>query len=197
MIDISCFTADGKETLSHGDTVKTQVYLEETVSDEFLRFTWRLHSYPNLRRLELTCSPISDISWLEAFSCLTHLCISYTNVTDIAVLSQLTSLEELVMNELSLENLEPIRGLKSLKVLHLLYSNVRDISAIAELSPSLRLVLPETMGGDLASLKLLKWVYTFSPCFYMMAPDNRRVKVSNRSNLYSGLSFIETCKSVL
>jgi Leucine-rich repeat (LRR) protein len=144
-----------------------------------------LSKYPAITYLELTCSPISDISWLKQFPQITHLCISYTYVRDISALSHLTSLKELVMNELNIDTLKPLVGLQRLKALYLLYSRVRDISSIKGLSPDTHITMPTAFGGDVSCLKEMNKLYIFTPCFYTM-DGGRDVLFTSKSMMCTG-----------
>lgn len=184
MYSFQGFDEKGTATTDSERIVCVKAYVTET-----LPIIMFLSNHPSITRLELTCSPISDISWLRQFSQITHLCISYTHVRDISALSYLTSLEELVMNELRIDTLEPLKNLCNLRALYLLYSRVYDISSIRYLSPDTHITMPIAFGGDVMTLDAMNKLYIFTPCFYTIE-GGRDVYITGKSMVYTGKDII-------
>ena len=184
MYSFQGFDEKGSATTDPNSMIGVKARVTET-----LPIIMFLSKYPTITHLELTCSPISDISWLKQFPQITHLCISYTQVRDISALSHLTDLQELVMNELRIDTLKPLACLRSLKALYLLYSRVSDISSIKGLSPDTHITMPIAFGGDVSCLEAMNKIYIFTPCFYTIA-GGRDVLLTSKSMLCTGLDVI-------
>ena len=111
----------------------------------------------NLTELELSSNPIEDISPLRDTMQLTHLGLGATNlsVSDLSLLSELTSLRYLTLWDNQISDLSPLASLTSLAALDLGGNQISDLSPLSELTDLIELALGDNQISDLSPLSAL------------------------------------------
>ena len=111
----------------------------------------------NLTELDLAGNPIKDISPLRELMQLTHLGLGATNlsVSDLSLLSTLTSLRYLVLWDNQISDLSPLSALTSLVALDLGGNQISDLSPLSELTSLRYLNLEGNQISDSSPLSVL------------------------------------------
>ena len=111
----------------------------------------------NLTELELAGNPIEDISPLRGLMQLTHLGLGATNlsVSDLSLLSTLTSLRYLALWDNQISDLSPLASLTSLVGLDLGGNQISDLSPLSALTALVGLALGDNQISDLSPLSVL------------------------------------------
>ena len=111
----------------------------------------------NLTALDLAGNPIEDINPLRSLMQLTHLGLGATNlsVSDLSLLSTLTSLRYLTLWDNQISDLSPLASLTSLVALDLGGNQISDLSALSELTSLVELALGDNQISDLSPLATL------------------------------------------
>jgi Leucine-rich repeat (LRR) protein len=93
----------------------------------------------NLKTLNLTCTPVLDITPLSNLDALKNLDLSYTAVTNLSPITQLENLEQLVLYGTTIKSIEELKGMKQLERLNLSHTEITDRALDAlESIPSLK-----------------------------------------------------------
>ena len=111
----------------------------------------------NLMDLELAGNPIKDISLLRGLMQLTHLGLGSTNlsVSDLSLLSTLTSLRYLALWDNQISDLSLLSALTSLRYLVLGGNQISDLSPLSVLTSLVALDLGNNQISDLSPLSAL------------------------------------------
>ena len=111
----------------------------------------------NLTELELAGNPIEDISPLRGLMQLTHLGLGATNlsVSDLSLLSTLTSLRYLALWDNQISDISPLASLTSLVGLDLGGNQISDISLLSKLTDLVELSLGDNQISDISPLSAL------------------------------------------
>ena len=111
----------------------------------------------NLTELELGGNPIEDISPLRGLMQLTHLGLGATNlsVSDLSLLSELTSVRYLALWDNQISDLSPLASLTSLVGLDLGGNQISDLSPLSELTDLVELALGDNQISDISPLSEL------------------------------------------
>ena len=111
----------------------------------------------NLTELELAGNPIEDISPLRGLMQLTHLGLGATNlsVSDLSLLSTLTSLRYLALWDNQISDISPLASLTSLVGLDLGGNQISDLSPLSKLTDLVELALGDNQISDLSPLSAL------------------------------------------
>ena len=91
-----------------------------------------LAALTGLTHLNLKRNEISDISALAALTNLTRLNLRWNRISDIAPLAALTNLTELDLGRNEISDIAPLAGLTNLNELTLLQNRISDLSALVE-----------------------------------------------------------------
>ena len=111
----------------------------------------------NLTALDLAGNPIEDISPLQSLTQLTHLGLGSTNlsVSDLSLLSTLTSLRYLTFWDNQISDLSPLASLTSLVALDLGGNQISDLSPLSELTDLVELALGDNQISYISPLSAL------------------------------------------
>ena len=111
----------------------------------------------NLTELDLAGNPIEDISPLQSLMDLTHLGLGATNlsVSDLSLLSTLTSLQYLTLWDNKISDLSPLASLTSLVALDLGGNQISNLSPLSALTDLVELALGDNQISDLSPLSAL------------------------------------------
>ena len=111
----------------------------------------------NLTELDLAGNPIEDISPLQSLMDLTHLGLGATNlsVSDLSLLSTLTSLQYLTLWDNQISDISPLSTLTSLVALDLGGNQISNLSSLSELTSLVELALGDNQISDLSPLSAL------------------------------------------
>lgn len=115
-----------------------------------------LQHLDNLSLLNLTATNVSDISVLENLKKLSALDISGTRVKDLAPLIHLKNLSKLSLSHTEVNDLSYFKNLKELTSLDLSGTNVSDVTPLIDTKNLLFLDLSGTRVTDVSALKSLK-----------------------------------------
>lgn len=99
---------------------------------------------------------LPDISFLSYFPNLQKLLIIGTGVTDITPVAKLSHLEDLTMNLNQITDISPVEKLSNLKKLSLSGNRISDLSPIADLTKLTELRLEDNQISNLSPLENLK-----------------------------------------
>lgn len=117
-----------------------------------------------LRRLELSGCPISDLSPISALKSLTTLYLDRTNIADLTPLDGLAELENLSAEHTLILSLSPLESLKKIKNLQLRGVPTLDFSALRNLSALQLLALDQCAITDLRCIQPLDNLRHLSLC---------------------------------
>ena len=106
----------------------------------------------DLSSLDLGGTQVSDLAPLSGLTSLQSLDLSQTQVSDLAPLSGLTSLQSLDLSQTQVSDLAPLAGLTSLQSLNLSRTQVSDLTPLAGLTSLQSFNLSQTQVSDLAPL---------------------------------------------
>ncbi len=110
----------------------------------------------NLKSLDLSCNEISDISVLSGLSKLQTLVIDNCLITDLSPLSTLYKLRELDVHDNGISDISALSGLTNLETLNLRRNDIRDISPLSGLIHIRDLDLMENFGvADLSAVSTM------------------------------------------
>ena len=110
----------------------------------------------NLKSLDLSCNKISDISVLSGLSKLQTLVIDNSLVTDLSPLSALHNLRELDAHDNAIGDISALSGLTHLETLNLRRNDIKDISPLSGLIRVRDLDLMENFGvADLSPVSAM------------------------------------------
>ena len=111
----------------------------------------------NLTELELAGNPIKDISPLRDMMQLTHLGLGATNlsISDLSLLSTLTSLQYLTLWDNKISDLSPLASLTSLVALDLGGNQISNLSPLSALTDLVELALGDNQILDISPLSVL------------------------------------------
>lgn len=111
-----------------------------------------LECLPNLQRLRLRSTRVTDLTPLAALRSMEYLELFDTPVADLTPIKGLTQLESLRLTGTKVKNLGPLAGLQQLKELSLDSTAVTDLTPILGLPQLRRLHLERTSIRDLTPL---------------------------------------------
>ena len=106
----------------------------------------------NLKQLYLCYDEITDISPLSSLKQLNFLCLSENSISDISPLSELTGLETLSLSFNDITDLSPVRSLTNLRSLNVWSNNISDVSCLTGLTKLTELILYYNNITDISSL---------------------------------------------
>ena len=111
----------------------------------------------NLTELDLAGNPIEDISPLQGLIQLTHLGLGATNlsVSDLSLLSELTSLRYLTLWDNKISDISPLSTLTSLVALDLGGNQISNLSPLSTLTDLVELALADNQISDISPLSAL------------------------------------------
>ena len=148
-----------KECLENTEYVRDKHGLGIQLEFDWEPWKWELVSDKNtieqVEKLYCNYEQSTDISWLEHFTNLKYLNLSWNEITDITPLAKLTSLEKLDLSENQIENLAPLANLTNLTHLSLLNNNIKDITILANLTNLENLWLSENRITDVSPVTYL------------------------------------------
>ena len=110
--------------------------------------------------LDVTSTPVSDLTPLAGLSALQSLNVSETQVTDLGPLAGLSALQTLTVSNTGVRNLAPLAGLPALQTLSLKGTYVTDLTPLADLSGLQTLDVTNTKVSDLTPLAGLSALQT-------------------------------------
>ncbi|TVR45642.1 MAG: hypothetical protein EA425_17840 [Puniceicoccaceae bacterium] len=127
----------------------------------------------NLATLELNGSPVSELGPLAGMEALVRLTLSFTQVSDLAVIATLPNLENLNLQSTPVTDLGPLAGHPVLRVLNLRNTQVEDLGPLEGLAGLERLVLRGTPVNNLsvpAALPALDFLDVRETMVYNLLP---------------------------
>lgn len=122
------------------------------VIDSRNRNTYQLNENIEVIGLNLSANNISDISFLNSLTKLTHLNIEENQITDISILSQLTLLTYLNCNNNIISDISVLTFLIQLKYFNIWNNKVSDITVLANLRQLRHLSLWNNQISDISVL---------------------------------------------
>ncbi len=145
-----------------GPDVKPVVFVDITAGHVvFLDLTFTpikdisaLSGFSLLDKLKLGFTSISDISPLKGLERLSFLSLEYAPVSDISALSGLSNLEVLRLSGTQVSDLSPLGGLSKLRSLGLIQTPVSNLSPLMRLGNLRELYLKDTRAGAAAIAEL-------------------------------------------
>ena len=111
-----------------------------------------LQHAPNLRLLDLSGNPISDLTPLANLTNLVELLLSGGRISDLAPLANLRNLEILILNRNDITDISPLGRLTNLWVLKMLDNGISDLTPLANLTNLEELVLHDNRISDISPL---------------------------------------------
>jgi Leucine-rich repeat (LRR) protein len=123
-----------------------------------------VHTLTALRILHLSRTAVSDLSPLRGLTGLEALTLASTNVSDLSALRTATNLEHLVLTSTKVRDLSPLQGLTALRDLYAAFTQVTDLSVVQFLTALETLDLTETQITDVSPLSSLAALQTLSLC---------------------------------
>jgi Leucine-rich repeat (LRR) protein len=102
--------------------------------------------------LDLSHTPVSDVSPLAGLTALEGLGLTHTQVSDVSPLAGLTHMEILDLSFAPVSDASPLAGLTALRVLNLSHTQVSDASPLAGLTALRVLSLSHTQVSDVSPL---------------------------------------------
>lgn len=111
-----------------------------------------LARFPNLTRLRIEESRLTDISELAALTGLTHLNLKRNEISDISALASLTNLTRLNLRWNRIGDISHLAALTNLTELDLGRNEISDISALAGLTNLTELMLLQNQISDVSAL---------------------------------------------
>ena len=115
-----------------------------------------LSGLKNLKRLNLSNTPVIDLSPLAGLEKLQRLNVWNTPVADLSPLANLPNLQRLNVWNTPVADLSPLSGLDNLQRINAWNTNVTDLSPLASLQNLQELNISKTLVADLSPLKTLK-----------------------------------------
>ncbi len=115
-----------------------------------------LSGLKNLKRLNLSNTPVIDLSPLAGLEKLQRLNVWNTPVADLSPLANLPNLQRLNVWNTPVADLSPLSGLDNLQRINAWNTNVTDLSPLASLQNLQELNVSKTLVADLFPLKTLK-----------------------------------------
>jgi hypothetical protein len=109
--------------------------------------------YASVTSLRLSGSELSDLAHLKGLTSLQEVALSDTKVSDLAPLTGLTGLRRLVLDNTPVTELAPIKGLANLQELNISETQVTDLAPLTALTNLQGLDLDSTPVSDLTPLK--------------------------------------------
>ncbi len=132
--------------LEHATNLATLEFHHTQVDLSFLA------RFPNLTRLRIEESRLTDISELSALTGLTHLNLKRNEISDISALASLTNLTTLNLRWNRISDISALASLTSLTELDLARNEISDISPLAGLTSLTELMLPQNQISDVSAL---------------------------------------------
>ena len=112
-----------------------------------------LQHAPNLRLLDLSGNPISDLAPLVNLTNLEELLLSGGRISDLTPLANLHNLDILILNGNDITDISPLGGLTNLWVLKMSYNGISDLAPLAGLTNLEELLLNENRISDVEPLR--------------------------------------------
>ena len=111
-----------------------------------------LQHAPNLRLLDLSGNPISDLTPLANLTNLVELLLHDNRISDLTPLANLHSLDILILNGNDITDISPLGRLTNLWVLKMAYNGISDLTPLANLTNLEELVLDRNRISDISPL---------------------------------------------
>ena len=111
-----------------------------------------LQHAPNLRLLDLSGNPISDLTPLANLTNLEELLLSGGQISDLTPLANLRNLDILILNRNDITDISPLGGLTNLWVLKMAYNGISDLTPLADLTNLEELKLDRNRISDISPL---------------------------------------------
>jgi len=112
-----------------------------------------LKKFPLLKGLRIQEVKLANLNFLLTFKYLKIFECYSCGITDIGPLSELTNLEEIVLNYAYVKDLTPLKNLKKLKILKLYENEIEDLSPLANLKELVHLDLSANKITDVTHLQ--------------------------------------------
>ncbi len=126
--------------------VRSKILVGEALPVEWVRF---------IDELDLSGTPLHDLSAVQTLTALQSLDLSGTKVTDLSPLKTLTALRSLHLSGTKVTDLSALQTLTALRSLHFSGTKVADLSPLKTLTELQSLNLSRTKVTDLSPLKTL------------------------------------------
>ena len=111
-----------------------------------------LQHAPNLRLLDLSGNPISDLTPLANLTNLVELLLSGGRISDLTPLANLRNLEILILNRNDITDISPLDRLTNLWVLKMLDNGISDLTPLANLTKLEELLLHDNRISNISPL---------------------------------------------
>ena len=111
-----------------------------------------LQHAPNLRLLDLSGNPISDLTPLANLTNLVELLLSGGRISDLTPLANLRNLEILILNRNDITDISPLGRLTNLWVLKMLDNGISDLTPLANLTKLEELLLHDNQISNISPL---------------------------------------------
>ena len=126
-------------------------------ADPFVQPTWWRNILsklcgPRVRQVSVDGHRLSDLSSIAGLKSIKGLALHFTQVSDLAPLSELTSLERITIDGSPVGDIEPLARLKNLTGLDLNMANVSDLSPLSSLDNLELLRVQATQVRDVSPL---------------------------------------------
>lgn len=136
---------------------------EKSILKSVKKIKWeKIHLLPQClellsatQKLDLSETEVSNISVLSKITTLTNLDLSSTRISDISTLQGLTSLTNLNLSSTRISDISALQGLTSLISLNLSFTYINDIGILSRLTSLRYLDLSVTAVKDLGALRRL------------------------------------------
>ncbi len=140
---------DNAGLLSPAESYQTKIQLQVDI----LAFGWTFDPIPRL--VQVTVSPVSDLSPLANLTNLKRLDILFSQVSDLSPLANLTNLERIDISYSQVSDLSPLANLTNLKRLGIAYNQVSDLTPVENLTNLERLDFSINKVSDLIPVRNL------------------------------------------
>jgi internalin A len=121
-----------------------------------------VRNIPNLDRLFLDRTAITDLSPLQGMTGLKRLFLSRTAITDLSPLLSITELQELFLSRTAITDFSPLQGMNGLRGLQLDHTAITDLLPLRGMTGLQTLSLDRTAITDLSPLRGMTGLQTLS-----------------------------------
>ena len=114
-----------------------------------------LQDFPELERINISGSSVSDIRFIQNLTMIKFLSLSRTKINKIVSLEKLTKLQRLSIVETSVKNISILKSLVNVTYLDVSKTLVQDLSPLRDLTKLRGLNISHTSISDIGALKTL------------------------------------------
>ncbi len=142
-----------------------------------------IEKFKNLKTLWISGTQISDISVLSELTSLTWLDLYKNQISDISTLSKLTSLTKLDLTDNQISDINVLSKLTSLTELELEYNKISDISALSDLTNLTVLALDNNQISNISELSKLTNLTALNLSYNQISDINVLSKLTSLTQL--------------